>query len=151
MICPQCNGAREVVTEQTCPVCDGAGYTEQEESCSTCDGEGRVNDENCADCGGTGTTIARRDCPTTVENVETCPTCNGDGTVDDVPEPNTLIAAEFYCRFFDRFNNEIGCSGGYSSEDACRSAAQSAGATGYAWTMKPCGSGTADSGEIQSA
>lgn len=65
-------------------------------------------------------------------------------------EETDLGGGQFYCRFFDNRNDETACSGEFSSEDACASAARAAGARGYAWTMKPCGQ-MVDSSEIKSA
>jgi hypothetical protein len=54
------------------------------------------------------------------------------------PEDATLTKGPYYCRFFDRWNNETACSGGIGSEDECANLAHEAGAYAYAWTMKPC-------------
>ena len=83
--CPDCAGTGMADGEQTvCSECKGNGYLHGREDCSDCDGTGKVDDEECETCSGTGTapcsscTIDGSDKGT---GYVLCETCSGEGEV----------------------------------------------------------------------
>ena len=136
MQCTNCSGDKKIVTQSDCPLCNGWGYIETDEQCSSCEASGTVDGERCTSCGGSGHIAVREDCHKSVDQEEDCPLCEGTGQIPDPVD----VGTQFYCRFFNSLDQEIACSGNFSSEDDCASAARAADAYGYGWTMKPCGS-----------